>query len=113
MSNHTFRYFFIECIWKLEFGWNGQIVVKFLDINIDDHRNNEGCDRDFVLIRNGRASDSPILGKYCGNNLPPSIISMGPYLWIEFHSDENSNGNGRGFSLSAERHTKGTMGHVT
>ena len=99
-----------ECIWLLEFNWNSQIKLTFTDLDLDDSQDSDGaCNRDYVVIRNGQYSTSPLLGKYCGTNLPQEIRSMSRYLFIEFHSDENSNGNRRGFRIEAEAIERGKL----
>ncbi|CAG7722685.1 unnamed protein product, partial [Allacma fusca] len=55
---------------------------------------------------------SPLLGKYCGTNLPNNITSMSRFLFVEFHSDENSNGNRRGFRIVTEDVPRGCGGVV-
>ncbi|CAG7730452.1 unnamed protein product, partial [Allacma fusca] len=72
-----------ECIWLLEFGWNSQIRLVFTDIDLDDSRDSDGgCDKDYVLVRNGQYPTSPLLGKYCGTNLPNNITSMSRFLFV-------------------------------
>ncbi len=79
-------------------------------MDLDDHRGSDGCDRDYIIIRNGKYQNSPVLGKYCGSNPPPDIISMSSHLWIEFHSDDNSDPGRRGFKLMAEQMSRGCGG---
>lgn len=40
-----------------------------------------------LYSRDGGYETSPPLGKYCGTDLPPEIISHGNKLWIKFVSD--------------------------
>ena len=46
--------------------------------------------------RNGGYENSPLLGQYCGSNLPPRLISHSNKLWLKFKSDFF--GSGPGFS---------------
>ena len=46
--------------------------------------------------RNGGYETSPPLGRYCGSNPPPRIISHSNKLWLKFKSDFF--GSGPGFS---------------
>lgn len=46
--------------------------------------------------RDGGYETSPLLGKYCGPNPPPRIISHSNKLWLQFKSDLF--GSGSGFS---------------
>ena len=42
---------------------------------------------DYVLLRDGNSTSSSQIGKYCGNNIPPSSVSTGNELYIHFHTD--------------------------
>uniref|UniRef100_A0A8C5PBH1 Cubilin n=1 Tax=Leptobrachium leishanense TaxID=445787 RepID=A0A8C5PBH1_9ANUR len=42
---------------------------------------------DFLEVRNGTESDSPLIGKYCGTNLPNPIFSRSNVLQLVFKSD--------------------------
>ncbi|OXA47104.1 Cubilin [Folsomia candida] len=103
-----------ECIWILEYSPASQIRIRFLDLDLDDHRGggDEGCDRDYVIVRNGKYQTSPMLGKFCGSNSPPDIVSMSSHVWIEFHSDENSDPGRRGFSVQTEKVARGCGGII-
>lgn len=102
----------IECIWLVEYDSGSQVKIRFLDMDLDDHQNADGCDRDYVIIRNGKYPQSPSLGKFCGTDLPADIVSMSHVLWIEFHSDENAVENKRGFQLGLEKVSIGCGGIV-
>lgn len=91
-----------ECIWDVRFPWGTQIKINFLDLDTNDHQGSDGCDRDYVIIRNGRHESSPVLGKYCGTYFPSTITSMSNGLYVEFHSDSSGDGSRRGFKLQFE-----------
>ena len=42
---------------------------------------------DYVLLRDGNSTSSSQIGKYCGNNIPPSSVSTGNELYIHFKTD--------------------------
>ena len=44
---------------------------------------------DFVSIRDGGSTDSPLIGRYCGNVLPTGHLSRGNQLLIRFKSDHS------------------------
>lgn len=102
----------IECIWMIEYNYGTQVKVKFLEMDMDGHQGAEGCDNDYIIIRNGKYPSSPSLGKFCGTDLPPDITSMSHELWIEFHSDGNADGSKHGFQLSLETVSRGCGGVV-
>uniref|UniRef100_A0A8B9UD24 Cubilin n=1 Tax=Anas zonorhyncha TaxID=75864 RepID=A0A8B9UD24_9AVES len=73
-----------ECIYTITVGINRQIVLRFTNFTLEG---NIRCTEDYVEIRDGGYETSPLLGKYCGTDLPPVIISHGNKLWIKFVSD--------------------------
>uniref|UniRef100_A0A8B9CHJ0 Cubilin n=1 Tax=Anser brachyrhynchus TaxID=132585 RepID=A0A8B9CHJ0_9AVES len=73
-----------ECIYTITVGINRQIVLRFTNFTLEG---NKRCTEDYVEIRDGGYETSPPLGKYCGTDLPPVIISHGNKLWIKFVSD--------------------------
>lgn len=101
-----------ECIWIVDFPRGSQVKVKFLDLDMDDHQGIEGCDRDYIVIRNGKYPSSPAIGKFCGTYTPSEITSMSSDIWIEFHSDDSSDGSRRGFRLTVEQVTGGCGGII-
>ncbi|KAK2531299.1 Cubn [Columba livia] len=61
--------------------------------------------------RDGGYETSPSLGKYCGTDLPPVIISHGNKLWIKFVSDQY--GTREGFSAEWDGTSAGCGGTLT
>lgn len=59
------------------------------------------CDNNYVKIYNGPSPESPVLGKYCGNNLPENLVATSYQILIEFSSNI-PNSNKKGFSLILE-----------
>lgn len=39
------------------------------------------------FFRDGGYETSPLIGKFCGNQRPPLVVSHSNRLWIRFHSD--------------------------
>lgn len=69
--------------------------LNFIAFELED---DEFCNEDYVEVRE-RDSLGPILGLFCGPNLPTNITS-GSSLWIEFRS--NSLGSAKGFTANFE-----------
>ena len=61
-----------------------QVALKFQSFEIENHDN---CVYDFLEIRDGDSSDSPLLGTFCGYKMPKDIKSTTNSLWIKFVSD--------------------------
>ena len=63
------------------------------------------CNYDWVEIRDGNSSNSPLIGdKLCGSTLPKAITSNGNQLYVKFHSD--SSVVGTGFEILVNQGTK-------
>ena len=45
------------------------------------------CRFDYLVVKDGKAQSSPIIGKYCGNSKPATIITTGNIATIIFYSD--------------------------
>ena len=48
-----------------------------ISLSVNDFRLEGGsssCPFDYVEIRNGNSESSPLIGKFCGSNRPPSVI---------------------------------------
>ncbi|KAH9281792.1 Tolloid-like protein 1 [Echinococcus granulosus] len=48
------------------------------------------CASDYVEVRDGYYSGSPLIGRYCGKTLPSMIISTKSRLWIEYRRSSGS-----------------------
>lgn len=52
------------------------------------------CQYDYVEVRDGDNSDSPIIKRFCGNERPAPIRSTGSSLHVLFRSDGSKNFDG-------------------
>ncbi|XP_065171165.1 protein tolkin-like [Atheta coriaria] len=73
-----------ECVWKLTVPENYQVAMKFQSFEIENHDN---CVYDYVEVRDGLTMDSPVIGVFCGNKIPPDIRSTSNHLLVKFVSD--------------------------
>ncbi|CAH0562353.1 unnamed protein product [Brassicogethes aeneus] len=80
-----------KCIWKITVESGNQILLNITDFSIESYPN---CRYDWLEIRNGGSSSSPIIGRYCGHNIPKTISSHSNQLYIEFNSDTTKTGHG-------------------
>ena len=49
---------------------------------------------DFLIIYDGGSTTSPMMGKYCGDSIPPSHISSSKEIMVHFETDIYGNENG-------------------
>ncbi|XP_037028009.1 uncharacterized protein LOC119068503 isoform X2 [Bradysia coprophila] len=76
-----------DCVFQLEAPPGYIIKLDFRNkFNIEP---SNGCEYDYLEIRDGKHGYSKELGKFCGTDFPPIIFSSQRYLWLSFHSDEN------------------------
>jgi N-acetyl-anhydromuramyl-L-alanine amidase AmpD len=67
-------------VWVIQAAQGSTITLQFTAFELE-------ASFDKVLIYNGPNLNSPLLGSFTGNNIPPSIQSAGNTLTIEFRSD--------------------------
>ncbi|KAG8573749.1 hypothetical protein GDO81_012532 [Engystomops pustulosus] len=87
----------------------GQVVMfKFDNLNISS---SSECGSNYVEVRDGPSSESTLIGKYCGSNVPPVIYSSQRSLNVKFLTDASSDNHG--FSASYRSLMEGCGGTRT
>lgn len=61
-----------------------------------------------MLVRNGQTLDSPVIGRFCGGDIPSNYVSTGPTVLVQFVSDGET--GGIGFEATYERVVHGEFG---
>lgn len=89
-----------ECAWLLKTSEGQQIKVQFKTIALDSN-----CENSYLMIYNGKLHTSPLIGKYCQNEKPPTIQSQNNYLLVEYHAERVTSASG--FRLTYESTTEG------
>ncbi|KAG8515901.1 Cubilin, partial [Galemys pyrenaicus] len=74
----------LDCTIILTAPQNHTISLFFHSFGIED---SPECRHDFLEVRNGSESSSPLLGTYCGTLLPNPIFSQNNQLHLRFKSD--------------------------
>ncbi|XP_039305004.1 cubilin isoform X2 [Solenopsis invicta] len=87
----------MECEWKIQLPPNERIRASWLKFDLETSNN---CQFDFVEIYDGPDTLSPLLGRYCGSDMPPAIKSSSNNLLVVFKSDWSF--EAEGFTLSYE-----------
>ena len=91
-----------NCTWQISLPTGVAVQLRFGFIDIEQAGN---CAKDYVEIRNGIAPDSPVLGKYCGNNIPAVINSTNNQVSVRFVTDGATQLTG--FNLTYNRYVEG------
>ncbi|GFG35967.1 hypothetical protein Cfor_02931, partial [Coptotermes formosanus] len=90
--NHPDRYRAnMDCEWHIQLPVGERIRVTFLTFSLEV---SAGCYFDSVSIRTGVDLSAPIVGRYCGNQLPSPYTSVSNELVIHFTSDWSFAGEG-------------------
>ncbi|BHF63131.1 Bone morphoproteintic protein 1 [Sparganum proliferum] len=57
-------------------------------------RNSHACNREYLEVRDGYYSGSRLIGRYCGTDLPPTLVSWSPRMLIEYIRPAGYTGSG-------------------
>ncbi|KAM5125488.1 inactive serine protease PAMR1-like isoform 2-T2 [Callospermophilus lateralis] len=80
-----------HCEWTIHAKPGFIIQLRFVMLSLEfDYM----CQYDYVEVRDGDSRDSPIIKRFCGNERPAPIRSMGSSLHIFFHLDGSKNFDG-------------------
>ena len=75
-----------------------RVQLMFTTFQLEDH---SSCSYDFVELRNGFSSSSPLIGKYCGSAGSLNFISAGVSIYITFKSDGSVSSTGFSANFAA------------
>ncbi|KAK2853697.1 hypothetical protein Q5P01_006358 [Channa striata] len=85
-----------RCEWTVQVEEGSTIELRFSALSLElDH----SCRYDYVEVRDGDSLSSPVIGRFCGDQLPPLIKSSGNLLHILFISDGYNNFDGFVFTF--------------
>ncbi|XP_046466404.1 cubilin [Neodiprion pinetum] len=74
----------VACQWNVTVRPGRKIEVTIIDLNIETGTDNSACSNNFLMLKNGGSSASPLLGngKYCGQNIPGLLTTTGNQLYV-------------------------------
>ena len=73
-----------ECVWRLTAPQDYQVALVFQTFEVENH---DSCFYDFVAVYDGNSTESPLIGLFCGMNIPQDVHSTGNQLLVKFVSD--------------------------
>ncbi|XP_072431088.1 cubilin [Chiloscyllium punctatum] len=79
-----------DCSWTIQATAGNTINFTFTAFTL----NFKNCHLAWLKLYDGSSAQSPLIGTFCGNAIPPSGTSSGSSLHVEFHSDSSFSGNG-------------------
>ncbi|XP_006816040.2 bone morphogenetic protein 1-like [Saccoglossus kowalevskii] len=74
-----------ECHWVIKTPPDSKVILKFIKFDMEY---TEVCGFDYLEIRLGLHSTSPLYDIYCGDELPEPVVSHSG-LWMKFRSDDS------------------------
>ncbi|WAQ95864.1 TLL1-like protein [Mya arenaria] len=89
------------CQWRISATHGEKIVLNItaLDIPVTGHLGTEQCETDYLEVRDGHYVLSKLIGRYCGDKLPGTLVSTDSRMWVEYRT---SGGQGKGFEAKYE-----------
>ncbi|TNM98453.1 hypothetical protein fugu_014699 [Takifugu bimaculatus] len=80
----------INCHWGITqaSGYRVKLFFPFLDLEERNSLSGE-CDYDSVTVYDGDSQADPMLGRWCGGERPPSLVSRGNKLLVVLSTDRN------------------------
>ncbi|XP_046746260.1 cubilin-like [Diprion similis] len=79
------------CEWFIYAPSRHQVVLNVRNFSIEA---DSSCRSDSLEIRNGGSKSSPLIGKYCGTEIPKLISTFGNQMYLRFTSDNSRSGAG-------------------
>ncbi|XP_023687916.2 CUB and sushi domain-containing protein 2 isoform X1 [Paramormyrops kingsleyae] len=83
-----------DCTWKIYLPVGYGAHVQFLNFSTE-------ANHDFLEIRNGPFETSSVIGRFSGQEIPPSLLTTSHETTVYFHSDHSQNKPGFRFEYQA------------
>nr|KAG5692365.1 hypothetical protein BaRGS_007978 [Batillaria attramentaria] len=80
-----------NCSWTIEASPGNTINISFSTFDLETH---SSCQYDYLELRDGGTPSSTLLGRYCGNTMPPALASTGNLVLVNFVTDSSVVGSG-------------------
>ncbi|XP_067326675.1 cubilin [Anolis sagrei] len=80
-----------ECYWLLKSSRGSPFEIQFDQFHLESHRS---CEYDYLAVYDGNSTSAKMLGKFCGNEMPPAIRSTWDSLYVKLRTDRSLGGGG-------------------
>nr|VZI24470.1 unnamed protein product [Spirometra erinaceieuropaei] len=97
-----------ECVWKIEVPAGSYITLTFDSFDLEFQSE---CILDYLEIYDGSSTNSPMLQKLCGDDIPPPARSTDNTMYVKFVSDDSVQGGGFSAWFQKERIQCNTAKH--
>ncbi|XP_020784803.1 CUB domain-containing protein 2 [Boleophthalmus pectinirostris] len=89
----------INCHWSISLSPGYRIKLYFTVMDLEERNSlSDECDYDYVAVYDGESQTDALLGRWCGRDQPPSLVSKGNKLLVVLSTDRNE--AHRGFTAS-------------
>lgn len=78
----------MNCNWLIQPTGATTVTLNFDAFDLEPASIDGQSIYDAVEVYNGSNTNAPLLGRFTGSNLPPSVTSTGPSMYVKFYSDE-------------------------
>nr|XP_018903909.1 PREDICTED: tolloid-like protein 1 isoform X1 [Bemisia tabaci] len=82
---------FSDCAWSIRTAPGHRLKLVFKIFNLETHEN---CLYDRLMVYDGNSTFDTLLGSYCGDIIPTSIITSQNQMYITFQSDSTTQKQG-------------------
>ncbi|XP_072025693.1 uncharacterized protein [Amphiura filiformis] len=100
-----------NCEWNIVTEESNHVSIKFSTFELEE---SVGCYYDYIEIFDGDSDRQPLLGKFCGTNMPRTITSSSNKLTLLFRSDSSIErlGFSANYSTGCSRTVFGPSGQI-
>uniref|UniRef100_A0A8C4K029 CUB domain containing protein 2 n=1 Tax=Dromaius novaehollandiae TaxID=8790 RepID=A0A8C4K029_DRONO len=89
----------LKCQWTIQLPPGYRVKVFFLDLDLEGRSSlTDACDYDHLAAFDGGAENASLLGKWCGRQRLPPVVSSGNELLLVLRTDRNT--AKRGFAVA-------------
>ncbi|XP_053215446.1 cubilin [Podarcis raffonei] len=80
-----------ECYWLLKSSHGSPFELQFDQFHLEPH---SSCQYDYVAVYDGNSTNAKMLGKFCDDQIPPTLHSTGDSLYVKLRTDATLGGGG-------------------
>jgi len=81
----------LNCIWTIAAPAGKNI---FLDFKYFKFELSNGCQNDYIEVYDGNDDSAPLIGRFCGNEIPKSVTSTGNYISVVMVTNDETQSRG-------------------
>ncbi|XP_043273312.1 cubilin-like [Venturia canescens] len=88
-----------DCHWRVFAGRGKNVKLTITRMDLKNRNGsrvnaNGDCTGDYLEVRDGGGPLGDLIGRYCGNVIPPAITTSTDSMWIRFFTDDTFEGEG-------------------